>query len=252
MKKNQIILIIISFLFSCLCSFEIYGQSQFSSLTEFDQSTGSILIAKAKKKKKKKKSKKSKKSKKAKTEEASGTTESASSSSSSKGTSSTKDPNSFMGLSVGYLAKNLSIGQVFADFKMSFGSFFPYVDFSYTMGSGEYFSIMNVGGGLLYSIPIGTSLQLLGGAGVSVGMWSKAETADDSELFAEDAEAIDSCMFIYAEPRLEVVYHFTKLLAANLELGALVVVSEGTSLVEEAQKFVSTGFYLGAGAMITF
>ena len=263
MKKNyQLITLVFVFILSLLLPSPGQAQTLMEEDSIFESGTEGILIAKAKKKKKKKKGKKSKsksksKSKKGLEEDALDGEDTASTKKASKA----KESNSFIGIMAGYLAKGVNVSNVYADAKVGFGSFYPYVDFIYTLGV-EAFSMMHVGGGLLYSISMGSSLQVLAGIGAHYGMWKRANQeynaqniedvfGPDSDI-KSDEDIPESAAFIFVVPRVEIVYHLTDMFALTGEIGGLVAVSEGVVLSDEGKKFAGTTFTIGAGGMITF
>ena len=263
MKKNYyFITLVFVFILSLLLPTPGQAQSLIEEDSIAEAGVDGVLIAKAKKKKKKKKKKKSKSKSKSKSKK--GSEEDlldGEDTASTKKDTKTKDSNSFIGIMAGYLAKGATVSNVYADAKVGFGSFFPYVDFIYTLGV-EAFSIIHVGGGVLYSIPMGTSLQILAGVGAQYGMWSRANQEYNSQniedVFGPDSEITsdedipDSAAFIFVVPRVEIVYHLTDVFALTGEVGGLVAVSEGVALSDEGKKFAGTTFTIGAGGMITF
>ncbi len=258
MKNNYyFFIILLIFLLSLVCPVPSYA----FSLLEEDSMTGfnteGILLAKAKKKKKKKKKKsKSKKSKKSKSSEERQDSLDEASSSGAK----SKQSSSFIGIGVSYMGKGIAAGNIYADVKVGISSFYPYVDFMYTFVGGA-FSIMHFGGGLLYSIPMG-SLHILGGVGAQYGMWKRSDQEYDTynieRIFdpesgiTQDEEIPPSAAFIYVVPRVQLVYRVTNFFAITADVGGLIAVSEGVLLSEEGKKFTATTFLIGAGGMITF
>ena len=263
MKKNQYLIILI-FLFVLSTIFPIPGYAQ--SLIQEDSisplGVDGVLVAKAKKKKKKKKKKSSKsksKSKKGSTDEFVD-----SSDSSTVKKTATKNKDFFVGIMGGYIAKGVDVSNIYADVKIGIWRFYPYVDFMYTMGVTA-FSLMHIGGGIMYSIPLGM-INILAGVGAQYGMWSRSneeykkndEVDNFEQIFGPDSgitsddEVPDSAAFIYVVPRVEVVVRLTDMFAITAEVGGLIAVSEGVPLSDESKKFAGTNFLIGAGAMLTF